>query len=343
MGERPNGHAKQVVEVVCAGRGLRVVVLIFVVLNNCLKLSLLLCISDLGESPVLSLVKLGDQCRLLLLGHNEITFNDRLDESGLVGESRALPLHLSLHVSVTLLVVLQTNAVELFENVKRRCVLVDTTLVIECDQVSRCHGAGQLEGLLNRLFIATDRLHLTLLELDNEVHLGRSVVLGVVLDEGRSLLGLDDVLKPVLEGLGPEADRKFGDFNLALSRLGDLAAELVALTSDVFDFAGPSAEPWLHGSHGFLASAGRHASLEVFDDLDRVVVGNGCAPTSADTVCSVDENHGNDRHVHLGLDLLAIVRVVLEESLVGLVKDTTGEGRESSINITRAGCILSTL
>src|ERR1700761_9134596 len=95
-------------------------------------------------------------------------------------------------------------------------------------------------------------LHLLLLHLDDEMHLGWSVVLRVILDKRRHLLSLQDVFQLLLKVLRPEADRKLSDLDFIVPIIGDGSTELEAVFTKWFNFASPTAEPGRHWKHGVL-------------------------------------------------------------------------------------------
>ena len=108
------------------------------------------------------------------------------------------------------------------------------------------------------------------------------------------------------------------------------------LLADALDGASEPLEP---GGHilGFLPV--EHPS-QVLDDLARVVVGDLGAPTGADAVGAVDEDHGDDGDVPLGLDLLVVVGQVVEDGVVVGVEDQPGQRAHLGEDVTRAGVVL---
>ena len=64
--------------------------------------------------------------------------------------------------------------------------------------------------------------------------------------------------------------------------------------------------------------------------------------SSPDTLCTVHEYHRHDGQVVRRLDVLTILRHVLEYRVVTLVEDPTRLFSQSREDVTRAGCILAT-
>jgi len=54
-------------------------------------------------------------------------------------------------------------------------------------------------------------------------------------------------------------------------------------------------------------------AVDVVDDLPRVVIGDLTRPAGPDALGAVDEHHGNDGNVPLGLHLLVVVVQELEQ------------------------------
>ena len=84
-----------------------------------------------------------------------------------------------------------------------------------------------------------------------------------------------------------------------------------------------------HG-HGVLLF--KHA-VDVVDDLSHVVVGDLAGPAGSDALGSVDQDHGEDGDVPLGLHLLVVVPEELQQAGVyrreqQLRQGTAGESRD---------------
>mmetsp|Transcript_99948 Transcript_99948/g.279985 ORF Transcript_99948/g.279985 Transcript_99948/m.279985 type:complete len:258 (+) Transcript_99948:892-1665(+) len=84
-------------------------------------------------------------------------------------------------------------------------------------------------------------------------------------------------------------------------------------------------------------------SPERLDDLPRAVVWQRGGPTCADAVGPVDQSHWDHGDVPLGLDLLPLLVLVLQDGVVVGVEDNAGDPLEACVDVTRAGAILATL
>lgn len=71
------------------------------------------------------------------------------------------------------------------------------------------------------------------------------------------------------------------------------------------------------------------------------MVGNLGHPTCRDAVGSVDENHGDDGHVPLGLDRLVVVGQVVEDEVVLRVEDHSRQGTQLRADVARGRRILA--
>jgi hypothetical protein len=65
--------------------------------------------------------------------------------------------------------------------------------------------------------------------------------------------------------------------------------------------------------------------------------------TSSDTVCSVDKDHRQNRHVPLGLDLVVVILEVVKERVVIRVEDGSIDAREIGEDITSSGMVFTSL
>lgn len=81
--------------------------------------------------------------------------------------------------------------------------------------------------------------------------------------------------------------------------------------------------------------------LQVGHDIARVVVGDGGGPAGANPLSAVDEGHGDDGQVRLGLDLLAVVVQVRELGVVAFGEDDARHGGEPREDVARAGMVLA--
>mmetsp|Transcript_33395 Transcript_33395/g.89544 ORF Transcript_33395/g.89544 Transcript_33395/m.89544 type:complete len:286 (-) Transcript_33395:1184-2041(-) len=78
-------------------------------------------------------------------------------------------------------------------------------------------------------------------------------------------------------------------------------------------------------------------------DLARVVVGHGGAPASADALRAVDEHHRHDRAVPVGLDLLAVVQLVVQDRIVQMGEDQARQWVEPGVDVPGTGRVLPAL
>ncbi len=67
-------------------------------------------------------------------------------------------------------------------------------------------------------------------------------------------------------------------------------------------------------------------TVNVVDDLSRVIVGDLAGPTSPDTLSSVHQYHGNYGYVPLWLHLLVIIIQKLQQAGVHSRKQQFGQG-----------------
>ena len=79
------------------------------------------------------------------------------------------------------------------------------------------------------------------------------------------------------------------------------------------------------------------------DEVAWVVVGYVGAPPCADAGGPVDEDHGDDGSVPLGLDGLPIVVEVVQDLVVLLVEDGARHGGEVGKDVTGTGGVLSAI
>jgi hypothetical protein len=65
--------------------------------------------------------------------------------------------------------------------------------------------------------------------------------------------------------------------------------------------------------------------------------------TSSDTICTIDENHGNGREEVFGLDRHSLFLKVVQESIIGGMEDSSSHSGHIGENVTSAGCIFTSL
>jgi hypothetical protein len=70
---------------------------------------------------------------------------------------------------------------------------------------------------------------------------------------------------------------------------------------------------------------------------------NSDAPTSSDTICTIDENHGDGREEILGLDRHSLFLKVVQESIIGGMEDSSSHSGHIGENVTSASCIFTSL
>jgi hypothetical protein len=90
-----------------------------------------------------------------------------------------------------------------------------------------------------------------------------------------------------------------------------------------------------------IARIDKSNMLTHLDDFSRVVVGDLGHPARADAVGAVDQHHGDDGDVPLGLDLLVVVGQVLEDLVVVFFKNGLGERARPGRDEMRRGFVLA--
>mmetsp|Transcript_21696 Transcript_21696/g.30168 ORF Transcript_21696/g.30168 Transcript_21696/m.30168 type:complete len:237 (+) Transcript_21696:1795-2505(+) len=220
------------------------------------------------------------------------------------------------------------HPVELLDDGLGVLILGDDAFAVEQVHVASAQCGADLEFLLQPL--CQCNAHVALRELDLKVNGCIRVVFLVVRDERRLLflLGLYHVLQKVLVVLSPLPDRQLSDLDRGFVQLLNDSRDLVreALVPRLLRHRlNGSVEALVPGMHGLQLLVFEHA-LKVGNDVPRVEVGDVGAPSCADSVSTIDQHHGEDGYVDLGLDLLAVIVLVLEELVVALWEDDAGDG-----------------
>ena len=146
----------------------------------------------------------------------------------------------------------------------------------------------------------------------------------------------ESVEESLLVGIIPGADRKFSDLDLVGTNHWYLTTEHVS------EFAAAlyrTSEVFVEWHHWFRFTTVEH-SVEILNDLTRIVIGNFRHPSGTDTIGTIYQYHWDNRQIMNGFDLLIVVVFVLQERLVMLVKY---ESRKWAVNCYNCDILVSFL
>ena len=77
------------------------------------------------------------------------------------------------------------------------------------------------------------------------------------------------------------------------------------------------------------------------NNFSRVVIWNFGGPSCADSVCAIDENHGEDGDVEVGFYLHVVVLEIVQNVVIVWVEDVSGQRAHLGENVTRGGVVLA--
>jgi hypothetical protein len=204
---------------------------------------------------------------------------------------------------LSLLIILQSEWIELFENFFGRFVSVDLAVCIKGNHIGCIDGCRELEELFKTLFLRTsdilfchcdhesvrwwlcDTRGSPVITIDIEPggvtriesHLDESLA-----DLGLLLVGLilvatnNPVFELLLVVVRPLLDRQFGNLDsLAVNNLGGTRAEVLSLVVHLFNLALEATVPRSHWNHRFAL----HLTANILNNIDRVEVWDRGTPT----------------------------------------------------------------
>src|SRR5690606_33184069 len=156
-------------------------ILLFVILENSHLFALLFCFLC-RKLVKFELLQVGNDVRLLPAANCELLFDNHLKETSLVGELLHLRVELVENVVLALLIKLEADHAELFENILGRLVTMNATLLIESNEVSRADRLCELEPILETFF--ERRLHVCLgLHGNDKVDIVNGTIVKVLFNE----------------------------------------------------------------------------------------------------------------------------------------------------------------
>ena len=296
----------------------------------------------LRESIVTQGIELLDEFLLLLAIDDQTPVDDGENETHLVGQALELRLgETNEHVSA-LRVHVETKRNERFQDLERRGVLGDDTVLVEQVHVGDVQLGAELELLLEARGLR--RRQVFRRHGDDEVHGAVRVVFLVVGDERLGVLRLrrEHVFEEFLVIGGPRSQRQFSDFQ------GALVANVIRTSDGVASFTLDElfgdgtvevSVPRMHHHWGFTLE---HES-DIGDEVSRIEVRNARRPSRTDAFGAVHQHERENGVVVIRFDALSIFVQVVQQRVITFGEHRSADFVQTGEDVTRAGVILATL
>mmetsp|Transcript_62311 Transcript_62311/g.165389 ORF Transcript_62311/g.165389 Transcript_62311/m.165389 type:complete len:225 (-) Transcript_62311:763-1437(-) len=158
-----------------------------------------------------------------------------------------------------------------------------------------------------------------------------------------AVIDLNKLGQEFLVVLRPSLDRQLCNLNCCgRSTLGH-ANNLIVCCILPFGRSDSPIEALIPGKQTSLHGLLVNEQPDEFDDVSRVVVGQGCRPTCSDSISAVDQCHGDHWDIPLRLDGLAFLILKVEQRIVVGVEDEASDVLQPRVDVPCAGSILAAL